>query len=85
MATKIGYAGLFGHKRHHGADDVATDAHGMVTTALSLVIGSAAALLLLSGPLFGSTVPRTVFIPSFTSGVAIFLLWQKFIIRTTAR
>ena len=51
---------------------------GMTTTALAMVIAGAAGLLMMSGSLTGSTPYRTVFyLPSFTSGVAIFLLWKK--------
>lgn len=51
---------------------------GLGGTALTVVICGFAGLMLVSGSLTGSTVYRTIFyLPSFTSGVAIFLLWKK--------
>lgn len=51
---------------------------GLGGTALTLVIVSFAGLLIVGGAITGSTTYRTIFyLPSFTSGVAIFLLWKK--------
>ncbi len=51
---------------------------GMMQTAIIMVVVSLLGMLYLGGSLTGSTIYRTVFyLPSFTSGVAIFLLWKK--------
>ncbi len=51
---------------------------GMTQTAVLLVIGSFLSLMYIGSTLTGSTIYRTVFyLPSFTSGVAVFLLWKK--------
>ncbi|MCX6986396.1 MAG: sugar ABC transporter permease [Lentisphaerae bacterium] len=51
---------------------------GMGAAALTIVIVSAASLSLVSGILFGQTVYRTLFyLPHFTSGVAVYILWKK--------
>ncbi|NRA36777.1 MAG: sugar ABC transporter permease, partial [Planctomycetes bacterium] len=51
---------------------------GMKDTAIMLVIISFVGVMLIGGSTIGSTVYRTIFyLPSFTSGVAIFLLWKK--------
>lgn len=51
---------------------------GMRTSALSIIIASLGGLMLVGGVLGGSTVYRTLFfLPHFTSGVAVFILWKK--------
>ncbi len=51
---------------------------GLGATAFVLLLGGIAGLLLLGGVAGGSTVYRTVFfVPHFTSGVAVFILWKK--------
>ncbi|MFZ4735227.1 MAG: carbohydrate ABC transporter permease [Bradymonadia bacterium] len=57
---------------------------GLGGSALTIVVCSFGALLLVGGAAGGSTVHRTIFyLPSFTSGVAIFLLWKKIYNPTT--
>ena len=51
---------------------------GMKTTALTILVISIGGLMLVGGTVGGSTVYRTLFfLPHFTSGVAVFLLWKK--------
>jgi multiple sugar transport system permease protein len=51
---------------------------GLGSTALAILIAGLAGLVLVSGVLFGQTVYRTLFyLPNFTSGVAVFILWKK--------
>jgi multiple sugar transport system permease protein len=51
---------------------------GMKGTVLVLFLTSVTCLLLVGGIFGGATLYRTLFyIPSFTSGVAIYLLWKK--------
>ena len=51
---------------------------GMMQTAILMVIVGLLGMLYVAGAATGSTIYRTVFyLPSFTSGVAIFLLWKK--------
>ena len=51
---------------------------GMGAAALTIVIVGAVGMTLISGILFGQTVYRTLFyLPNFTSGVAVYILWKK--------
>jgi len=51
---------------------------GLRASALTLLLSGLAGLLLMGGVLGGPTVYRTAFfIPNFTSGVAVFILWKK--------
>lgn len=53
-------------------------AFGMQSTALMFLLAAIAGGMLLLGTIGGTTVYRTIFfIPHFTSGVAVFLLWKK--------
>ncbi len=51
---------------------------GLGSSALVILIGSIAALALVLGVTTGQTVYRTLFyLPNFTSGVAVYILWKK--------
>lgn len=51
---------------------------GAQTSAMVMLIGGLACLILLSGTLGGTTLYRTLFyLPHFTAGVATFILWKK--------
>ncbi|OGV43162.1 MAG: hypothetical protein A2X48_16275 [Lentisphaerae bacterium GWF2_49_21] len=51
---------------------------GMGAAALTILIVGAVGMTLISGILFGQTVYRTLFyLPNFTSGVAVYILWKK--------
>lgn len=51
---------------------------GLQYSALTMVLCGLGALILAGGILGGNTVYRTIFyLPYFTSGVAVFLLWKK--------
>lgn len=51
---------------------------GMQQTAVMVVITSFVGMMYIGGSIAGSTVYRTIFyLPSFTSGVAVYLLWKK--------
>ncbi len=51
---------------------------GLVQSALLILLCSLAALILMGGVLGGSTIYRTLFyLPHFTAGVAVYLLWKK--------
>ncbi|MFA6293480.1 MAG: sugar ABC transporter permease [Victivallales bacterium] len=51
---------------------------GMGAAALTILIVGVVGVTIVSGILFGQTVYRTLFyLPNFTSGVAVFILWKK--------
>ncbi len=51
---------------------------GMGAAALTILIAGTVGVTIVSGILFGQTVYRTLFyLPNFTSGVAVFILWKK--------
>jgi len=51
---------------------------GLGSSAMTLLIGGLFCLMLLGGVVGGKTVYRTLFyLPSFTSGVAVFILWKR--------
>ncbi len=51
---------------------------GMGATAMTLVFCSLGSLFLLGGVMGGNSIYRTLFyLPNFTSGVAVYLLWKK--------
>jgi len=53
-------------------------AAGMSGAAIIILLSGIFGLVLVSGTIFGQTVYRTLFyLPSFTSGVAVFILWKK--------
>jgi multiple sugar transport system permease protein len=57
---------------------VALALSGLHASAFVILLGGLAALLLVGGVAGGSAVYRTVFfVPHFTSGVAVFILWKK--------
>lgn len=76
-----------GSRRVHGAlaagavlcaSVVALSLTGLHASAFAILLGGLAALLLVGGVAGGSAVYRTVFfVPHFTSGVAVFILWKK--------
>ncbi len=51
---------------------------GMGAATLAILIAGIGGLTLIGGVLFGQTVYRTLFyLPNFTSGVAVYILWKK--------
>ena len=51
---------------------------GLGAAALTILIAGAVGMTLIGGILFGQTVYRTLFyLPNFTSGVAVYILWKK--------
>ncbi len=51
---------------------------GLAQSALVILLCGLAALVLMGGVLGGSTIYRTLFyLPHFTAGVAVYLLWKK--------
>ncbi len=51
---------------------------GVGATAMTILVGGVLGLILVGGVVGGQTVYRTLFyLPNFTAGVAIFLLWKK--------
>jgi len=51
---------------------------GMSATAMVMLIGGLAGMILFGGAIGGTTVYRTLFyLPHFTAGVATFILWKK--------
>ncbi|MBN2713845.1 MAG: sugar ABC transporter permease, partial [Planctomycetes bacterium] len=60
------------------ASTVMLTAIGMGATALTLLVLGLGGIFLVGGVIGGSTVYRTLFfIPNFTSGVAVYILWKK--------
>jgi multiple sugar transport system permease protein len=51
---------------------------GTLSTAMTVLLAGVACMMLVGGALGGSTVYRTLFyVPHFTSGVAVYILWKK--------
>ena len=51
---------------------------GLGASALAILIAGVGGLVMIGGVCFGQTVYRTLFyLPNFTSGVAVYILWKK--------